>query len=138
MAAQLAYLDSCVVIYLVEGLAPVSLAVNEAIRHQAADQGQIAISDLTRLECRVGPLRNGDLKTLALYDSFFESSDLVHLPIDPRVFDLATELRAKNRLKTPDALHLATALIFDCAEFWTNDRRLTAASKKRIRLRTLP
>jgi len=40
------------------------------------------------------------------------------------VFESATQLRVAYRLKTPDALHLATAQRYDCAEFWTNDNRL--------------
>ena len=41
------------------------------------------------------------------------------------VFDQAAQLRASHpKLKTPDALHLATALHHGCAEFWTNDLEL--------------
>ena len=39
--------------------------------------------------------------------------------------DEAAQLRADfNALKTPDALHLATALPHNCDQFWTNDTRL--------------
>jgi len=31
-------------------------------------------------------------------------------------------------LRSPDALHLATAHLARCAELWTTDRRLAAAS----------
>jgi uncharacterized protein len=34
------------------------------------------------------------------------------------------QLRADHKsLKTPDAIHLATALHYGCDEFWTNDDR---------------
>ena len=36
--------------------------------------------------------------------------------------------RVQHGLKTPDALHLATALHHGCTEFWTNDDRLRAAA----------
>lgn len=40
----------------------------------------------------------------------------------------ALGLRAQHGLKTPDALHLATALHHGCTEIWTNDDRLKAAA----------
>lgn len=45
------YLDSCVVIYLLEGQPELSRAV-EALVKQAAGEAEICVSDLTRLECR--------------------------------------------------------------------------------------
>ncbi len=43
----------------------------------------------------------------------------------PTVFDEAAQLRADfTGLKTPDALHLATAVYHNCDEFWTKDNRL--------------
>jgi len=46
------------------------------------------------------------------------------LEINDRIFDQATNLRAKHSLKTPDAIHLATAQYYGCSELWTNDDRL--------------
>ena len=44
------------------------------------------------------------------------------------IFAQALGLRAQHGLKTPDALHLATALHHGCTEFWTNDDRLKSAA----------
>jgi predicted nucleic acid-binding protein len=41
------------------------------------------------------------------------------------VFERALQLRVAHGLKTPDALHLATAMVHGCQEFWTNDDRLS-------------
>jgi predicted nucleic acid-binding protein len=41
------------------------------------------------------------------------------------VFHQAAELRAQYGLKTPDALHLATARHHGCTALWTNDNRLS-------------
>ncbi|MBS3952720.1 MAG: PIN domain-containing protein [Methylomicrobium sp.] len=40
----------------------------------------------------------------------------------------ALNLRVKHKIKTPDALHLATAIENGCTEFWTNDNRLKEAA----------
>lgn len=40
------------------------------------------------------------------------------------VYRDAARIRADYGIKTPDALHLATARHHDCTELWTNDDRL--------------
>ena len=56
------------------------------------------------------------------YDDFLKEQKW--LSLDDAVFESATQLRVAYRLKTPDALHLATAQRYGCVEFWTNDNRL--------------
>jgi predicted nucleic acid-binding protein len=68
-------------------------------------------SDLTRLECRVWPIREGDDELLRQFDDFFASEDLTRIPITAETFDLATDLRGLHGTKTPDALHLAAAIL---------------------------
>jgi predicted nucleic acid-binding protein len=48
---------------------------------------------------------------------------------DDNVFSSALNLRIKHKIKTPDALHLATAIENGCTEFWANDNRLNEAAK---------
>lgn len=43
--------------------------------------------------------------------------------VDHEVADLAGTLRTKYRLKTPDALHLATAVLWGAERFHTNNSR---------------
>ena len=50
------------------------------------------------------------------------------LEITPAAYRMAAELRAQHRLKTPDALHLATARFHNCSEIWTNDDRLRSVA----------
>jgi len=72
---------------------------------------------------------------LIRFENFFASVAVV--PLSPAQCDLAAELRAQHRLKTPDARHAAAAISNGCDEFWTNDRRL-AVLEPRIKLRVLP
>jgi predicted nucleic acid-binding protein len=46
------------------------------------------------------------------------------LPLSRDVLEKATELRAMYHFKTPDAIHLATAIINQCDVFLTNDKKL--------------
>ena len=91
--------------------------------------------ELVRLECKVGPMKRSQKKLQEEYDRFFEN--VVVLEMNKNVFETATSLRAAHSIKTPDALHLACAIYYQCDEFWTNDNHLNGISKK-IRVRTLP
>ena len=67
-----------------------------------------------------------------MYDQYFAACHMA--PLDRKVFDLAARFRVENRLKTPDALHLAAATVAGCDAFWTNDRRLLAAAHDEIQV----
>lgn len=125
------YWDSCIVIYRVQSVLPWS-------RHIAAridpdlDAVQLHVTTLTRLECRVFPIRQKDTALLERFDDFFAHPSVRTLDLSRRLFEQATELRARHRLSTPDALHLAAAIDAGCEEFWTNDRRLERAAASRL------
>jgi predicted nucleic acid-binding protein len=127
------YLDACVVIYWVEDH-PVHFQRIDTML--ATPETRVVSTELCRLECRVQPLRESNPQVLAMYDQFFDGTDLRYVPLDRAVFDLATELRARHGLKAPDALHLAAALEGGCEEFWTSDERLAKAAAGRIALVT--
>lgn len=127
------YLDTCLVIYLVEGEAGIAQTVEAAVLAQSA--AEYCGSALLRLECLVGPLRSGNTALVEQYERMFAS--LSWLPMPDSVYDHAARLRAAHALKTPDALHLATALEAGCDEFWTNDNRLSKTGAA-IKFRILP
>lgn len=129
------YPDTCMVIYAVERHPDLAARLRSAWVSKGCPA--FAVSELTRLECRVGPMRHGDTTLLERYERFFANPELMWLTASRRVFELATELRARHRLKTPDALHLAAAIEAGCEEFWTNDHRLDAAATGHLRTVTL-
>ncbi len=86
-------------------------------------------SRLSRLECRSKPMRTGDAATLAQFDVFFAGVELILLEVTSAVVERATEFRAKYNLKTPDALHYATAVEAGVAVFLTGDRGLEKCSE---------
>jgi predicted nucleic acid-binding protein len=131
------YFDSCIVIYLVEKREPFRTRIRGQFHRLTVPHSTVVYTDLTRLECRVMPLALGQTDQLTDFDDYFVQPGLTWHAMSPAVFDLATELRARHRLKTPDALHLAAAIDSGCDEFWTNDRRLLGAAGARLRLLTL-
>lgn len=115
------YLDSCLVIYLVEEH-PIYAPLLE--RHIANTTDLIfMVSNLTEMECLVIPFRKNSRLLIDKFQDWFEQTETV--PLNKKIFHQAAQLRADfPSLKTPDALHLATALHHNCDEFWTNDNRL--------------
>jgi predicted nucleic acid-binding protein len=65
---------------------------------------------------------------VGIYDQFFASPDVEVVGLTAAVFDRAAELRARHGFKTPDALHLAAAIVHGCDRFLTNDTRLNACT----------
>ena len=118
------YLDSCIVIYLLEEHPQFSDRVRHAF--ETSQNRRFCISPLVELECLVGPLRAKNTLLIQRYENFFQYQ--IILEIDSSVYRHAAQLRAQHGLKTPDALHLAIAYYHGCIEFWTNDNRLNAAA----------
>jgi predicted nucleic acid-binding protein len=103
-------LDASALIYLVEG----STDGRERLTRRvgavlATPTGQVVASRLARLECRVKPLRDANSALLDEYDA---------------IFGAATELRARHGFKTPDAIHLASAIEAGAEAFLTGDASL--------------
>jgi len=118
------YLDSCLVIYLVERHPRWGDPVAAALAR--ANGTDFAISPLVKCECLVAPIRRGDLVLRQGYIDFF--TEFVSLDMPEAVYLQAAELRARFGLRTPDALHLACAQHHRCEALWTNDDRLIRIS----------
>lgn len=77
----------------------------------------------------VKPLRANDAHLLALYDAFFSSSEVDILEISRAIVEKATDLRAMLNVKTPDALHLASAILSGATAFLTGDKGLARCTE---------
>jgi len=114
------YLDTAPVIYAVEQVQGFG-----AVDERLGQAGTVLIaSDLTRMECRVKPLREDNSEVLKNYDDFFEGAVAEIITLSRQVIDRATEIRAQHGFRTPDAIHLAAAVEAKCDVFLTNDFRL--------------
>ena len=121
---MIVYLDSGIVMSLVENRpiwGPPAAARIAALR---LDGHEFAVSDLTRLGCFVGPIRAGNAASLTDFRDYFSDPGVQTLALSPVVCDRAAEIRAMFGFKTPDALHLAAAVEAGCDLFVTHDRHL--------------
>ena len=119
------YLDAAPIVYWVEQVPGLAPAVDLARRRPGIE---LVSSHLALMECLVRPRRDGNLALEQEFDAFFAQVVGVAAPFTEAVFRAATEIRARHRYRTPDALHLAAALHSRCDTFLTNDAALAGPS----------
>lgn len=116
------YVDANLIIYRVEQVEPYLSAC--ASMWEAAEQGLVHLvtSDLTLLEVLVKPIRDGNNVLASIYRAMFDNAmEISSIAITKNILDIAGTLRAKHGLKSPDAIHAATALHLNASSFITND-----------------
>jgi uncharacterized protein len=122
---MMVYLDANCVIYFVEHNPTWWPIISARLTALRAAKDELAVSDLTRTECLVGPFVSGNAGILASYRTFFTDPDIRVLPLTPAVCERAAQIRARYGFKVPDALHLAAAAEHACGLFLTNDAHLS-------------
>ena len=132
-------LDTAPLIFYIEeheSYGPVLDPFFEAVRDGDV---RVVTSTVTLLEVLVHPLKHDDEPLAQKYnDILLSSPNIETIPVTPATAQTAAELRAQQNLKTPDAIHLATAINHHAAAFLTNDRDFgTVASLEVIKVRDL-
>lgn len=88
---------------------------------------------ITLTEVLVHPLRQGDLALAQRYRMMLtQNQDFQLCAVTEFVAEKAAELRARHNLRTPDALHVATAIEYGCDTILTNDRGIARVSDIRV------
>ena len=100
-----------------------------------ADQGkrELVTSALTLFEVLVVPYRAGNRQLAERYEALLTRGQgirMIELTRDQ--LRAAAQLRAATGAKTPDALHLVSALGAGCKTFVTDDRRLPTVPGLRV------
>ena len=116
------YLDTNAIIYSVERVAPYWPLLRPI--WQAAGSGTFLIlsSEVTLLETLVKPIRDGNTRLENRYRRLLTTAREMHLvSINRLMLEQAARLRASTGIKTPDAIHAATALHEGCLLFVSND-----------------
>ena len=117
----LIYIDASGLIYSMERVEPYRTLLEPM--WQEAQDGNITIvsSPLIVIEALVKPLRDGNTEIESQYRELFASNAVRLLDASYQVFEDAASIRAETGLKTPDAIHAATAIRAECTLFVTND-----------------
>ncbi len=134
---MIAFFDANALIYRIEGAAPFASRVNAALAEvvQAYPDLGAAVSRLSWLECRIRPMRLDDHATLAAFDAFFARPDLIWVDLTRDVVELATVIRARHGLRTPDALQAASCLQLGAEHlFLTGDASFQRVAGLKVRL----
>ena len=115
------YLDASAFIYSVERIEPYRALLEPMWLEAQAGRFTIVSSDLAVLETLIKPLREGDHVVEQLFRALFDSNEVRLIPATRALWEMAALIRAATGLKTPDALHAASARHADCTLFITND-----------------
>jgi predicted nucleic acid-binding protein len=120
-SSGLVYFDANPVIYSVEKHPVYGPLLQPLWQAAQAKTIEIVSSDLVLLETLVAPFIAGDTALANAYEQLFQQAQTRLLPITQTILRQAARLRATTKLKTPDALHAATAFDAGCVLFVTND-----------------
>ena len=134
---MIAFFDASALIYLIEAKDPFASKVRKELTAAAKKYPVLgaAVSRLTWLECRVGPMKANDSAALAAFDAFFARPDLAWVELTKDVVELAAAIRARHGLRTPDALQAASCLQLGSDHlFLSGDRALKRVGGLNVRL----
>ena len=119
------YIDTSVVIYTIEVNPNYWQLLQPLWQKFQAGQIELITSELTLMESLVIPFRQSNIDLIDTYEQLLLSSVLQLIPISQTILKEAAKLRATTpSLRTPDAIHVATAIASSCTQFLTNDRQL--------------
>jgi predicted nucleic acid-binding protein len=120
-ASGIVAIESCTLIYGVDRHPSYGPLVAPLWAAARAGRVDLVASELIITETLVFPLRVGDARALADYETALFRSDLRLLPVTQASLRNGARLRAELNLRTPDAVHAAAALEAGAALFVTND-----------------
>ena len=120
-ASGVIYIDTAPIIYSVEKHPDYAPSLRPVWAASKSGAIQVITSELALLETLVGPLKHGDSELADVYSELLTATEMRLLPITVEVLRDAARLRADTNMKTPDAIHAATALAARCDLFVTND-----------------
>jgi predicted nucleic acid-binding protein len=117
------YVDTAPIIYSIELHPDYWTLLQPLWVKQQAQEIRLMSSELLWLEILVFPLKYKNQPLIQLYEELLRD-DIQLIAIDKTILRTAAEIWATTNLKTPDAIHAATALNMGCTLFLTNDAGL--------------
>ena len=119
------YFDANIFISLMEGFPALARSLSDIRDSIFHGQARIFTSELTLCEVLVPAFRADNTQLLMQYRRFLEESGAFELiPTTRDIYIRASLLRAQLGLKTPDAIHVSSAVTSECQVFLTHDTKL--------------
>ena len=118
------YIDIAIVVYTIEANPAYFSALQPLWLHYQTGNIELITSELTLMETLVMPLKIANTALINDYEQLLTASEIRLIPITQTILKNAANLRATTNLKTPDAIHAASASATGCTLFLTNDASL--------------
>ncbi len=127
------YLDSNILIYLIEGNKNVAGSVISAFNEIDEFGINLVTSEITLTECFHGPFRDDNEQLAEEYGRLFSQENFIQqIPANRDILIEAARIAGLTKLKTVDAVHFATAEHFGCDGFLTNDRAFRSSGQVKV------
>lgn len=122
--AKMIYIDSNIIIYLLEGTEPFATSIASTL---TKNKGPFITSSIAITEVLAGnsAITSNHLKSIPR---------LLFADLDTEIAAIAGEMRQKENIKTPDAIHLATAKFMNCTAIFTNDSDMIKTAKNELKI----
>lgn len=118
-------LDTAPFIYYIEENPAYLQLVDPLFEAIKASEIIAVTSIMSLLETLVYPIRTSNTALAQKYrDVLLDSNFLDTIPVSQEIVEEAARLRAVYRLRTPDSIQVATAIVKEATFFLTNDRQL--------------
>lgn len=114
------YIDACLLIAWLtdeDGTEDViKIGVHDLMKRIEKFEVHLIVSTILKPECK---------SIREFVDKLFaRKSRVTPVDVTNRIANRARDYRETYKLKSPDAIHLATATLFECTHFYTNDAKL--------------
>lgn len=129
-AGAVVLVDTAPIIYVLEGHRSLARRFAPLFERHATAEIAFAVTTITIAEVLTGPLRKGEEALARRYKAVLESWQVVVLTVD--IADIAARLRARTKLKLPDAIQVASALAINANALMTHDRDFSAVKGLQI------
>ena len=133
MATQLVAFDTAPFIYFLQDYPKLAQSARMWFQPLISGEGNGVCSTLVLTELLTGFRKKRDRAGERTAQAFLAgTSNLRVIDVTQVIADRAATLRAKYGLRTPDAIHLATAIESGAKKFVTADRRLSKVKGVRV------
>jgi predicted nucleic acid-binding protein len=127
------YLDSNIIIYLVEDRGAKRDAVTDVLAEAQTLGIILATSEITLAECLFGAYLQENEALAGVYRELFSGDGIMRLILcQSIIFEDAARRGAALSLKLVDAIHIASATHFGCDAFLTNDKGVRGPATLKI------